>query len=241
MVIRLDGDADHLKGGVIILGPRPQPGKGTGGAIAHHQVFGLDALLLHLAHELGHRLDIPGRADHPLAAHGDVQHLLPLGLLFRHQLAGTLLQVGLGFGGPLRRRQVVIGGGIHKYQLGIHQAVQQQVAGHIVRLGALEHQDGLEAVFHRSGHRQAAVVGLDAPKGHQGGVAVFQGIGHQVVQLPGLVAPQGQAGQVVPFDIEGLAFQFAGEMGEELQRCVAAPHFHLRQMFNLHRCLLLFN
>ena len=85
------------------------------------------------------------------------------------------------------------------------------------------------------------MVGLDAAKGHKGGVAVLQGVGHQIVQLAGLVPTQGQPGQVIPLDIELVLSKVAGEMGEELQRCVAAPHFHLRQMFNLHRCLLLFN
>ena len=136
-VIRLNRDTDDFEGGVIILGSGPQASKGTGGAITYHQILGVDALCLHLPHDLRHCLNIAGGADYGLAAYRHGEDLLATGRILCNHLFSTCVHELLLCRIPLCLRQGVCCRGIREVDVRSHKPVQQYIAGHILRLAAL--------------------------------------------------------------------------------------------------------
>ena len=229
-------DTDHLKGSLEVLGASQQTAEGTHRAVAADQILGLNALFLHLLHDLGDGVDITGCTHQAASAHRYIIRMDALLFIFSHDLLGLLGQEGSGLFALFRLRQVGIGGGIDEVHIRAHHAVEDQVARAVIRLRTGQHQDRLHIVTDCRSYGHTAVVGLDTAEGHQGIIAVIQGVLHQIIQLSGLVAAESQAGHIVPLDIQFALAQFLGQIGHILQRCIQIAYMDAFKFGQFHSC-----
>ena len=133
-------------------------------------------------------------------------------------------------GNALHRGGHIGAGGHHGDGLDAQQAEQKVVAvgtlGKTAGHALLDHKAAAQAFLDRSGHGDAAMVGLRRAAGDQGVGALRQRLGNQELQLARLVATRRQAEQVVTLDSDVRSTQRLREAGQKLERrragCVAA-------------------